>query len=1053
MILAALLTLGIAIFFWTQSRYPALDEKAAMGAATPVAGIAFDMVVELLPNSSLAWELAGNTINWMYTNWKGMTFGVLFGGCMLTLLGLVERRGFDNRFANAALGAAIGTPLGVCVNCAAPIARGLHSAGMRLETTLSALVSSPTLNVIVVSMAFALLPIHMAVVKLVFALGFVLLGVPVMSKLLFAKEASQVRDSEILELQAGEKQSRLLRMMERLRPPPRPESDFDTWLKAARWLVEAFARNLAFIAMVTVPLMILAGVLGAIAITLLPFDSFGAVMFEPSGYLGKLLLLIAVAAVAIFLPVPIAFDVILASILIGLGWPVLYVMTLMVALGSFSIYSYLIVGRAISFRVATSLMAGLAAMAVAAGIVVHYLDYEVQAQADAANIAYLADARLDAPPSPADAGVALASVAAPAIDYVPLQATYSSDGPGQVSAVISPVMTGQAAAAGAPAFARLAGPDIGLSMAPYLNGLEALEPFMMYWAVAAGDLQGDGWSDIAMARPAAEGGLTVFANTGGTFVPLAMDFGPVQQAFVSNLRFVDLDNDGDDDLFVATFQHGTFVFWNDGGKFDFANRAELANGDAGMVGAPGFADLDGDGRQDILAANWSLGTVANNHNPYLLISRDRVFWNEGDGRFTAQELDGIPGESLTSLITDVNGDGLPDLMIGDDVSSADKIYFNRGDRRFELMRGDANLVPYLTKTSMSIDAGDLDNDLDDELYLGQIAFGRRPNDQFTPSVSYCPLGSGVDDDAMTCFMRIAARTDALQMAHPLYSECAELTDPTYRAICAARSVMLRSGYLGQSEHCDDIAAMSPELAGMCRMAAGERYPDAEAEIARQGYPGGLGRRNLLLVRNAEGSFDDRSAEFGMELPGWTWNARMVDLDQDGWQDVFVATGYLAHRSFLPNRYYHNDGGTGFTQLEEEAGLADPYPAATYSLVDYDRDGDLDIIRPSAMSQPIIHRNDAVAGRGLWVRLEDGIGNREGVGARIVITAASGQQQVREVRQSGGFGSGDRPMAHFGLGSQAEVVRIEVRWQDGSRSTIRGSIPAGTEVVIRRSAGA
>ena len=129
LVLAALLTAVIALYFWTQSRYPALDQKAIMGGNTDMSGIAFDQILEFAPKSGIVWEIIVNSANWMYTNWKGMTFGVLFAACALTLFGLIERRGFENPFANAALGAAIGTPLGVCVNCAAPIARGFRASG------------------------------------------------------------------------------------------------------------------------------------------------------------------------------------------------------------------------------------------------------------------------------------------------------------------------------------------------------------------------------------------------------------------------------------------------------------------------------------------------------------------------------------------------------------------------------------------------------------------------------------------------------------------------------------------------------------------------------------------------------------------------------------------------------------------------------------------------------------------------------------------------------------------------------------------------------------
>ncbi|WP_271078520.1 ASPIC/UnbV domain-containing protein [Aurantiacibacter sp. MUD61] len=172
----------LVCIFWKGSRYPALNEKAMMGGDTPLSGLSFDIIFDFFPDSPLYWAFAANVGSWIVTNWKGMTFGVLFGAAILTLLSVIRTRSFKNGFANAALGATIGAPLGVCVNCAAPIALGLHMGRMRLETTLAALIASLTLNVIVVTMSFALLPLHVAATKLLLSLLLILLIAPLLCR-------------------------------------------------------------------------------------------------------------------------------------------------------------------------------------------------------------------------------------------------------------------------------------------------------------------------------------------------------------------------------------------------------------------------------------------------------------------------------------------------------------------------------------------------------------------------------------------------------------------------------------------------------------------------------------------------------------------------------------------------------------------------------------------------------------------------------------------------------------------------------------------------------
>jgi uncharacterized membrane protein YraQ (UPF0718 family) len=1049
LVAAIFLTSLVAIFFWTQSRYPALNEKAAMGGDTNMNGIAFDQVLEWIPNSGLLWDITVNTVNWMYTNWKGMTFGVLFAACALTLLGLIERRGFENRFANAALGAAIGTPLGVCVNCAAPIARGLHSAGMRLETTLSALVASPTLNVIVVSMSFALLPFHMAALKLAGALAFVLLGVPLLTRMIHPRgldDASLTR----MQVEFDDRRGWLSRRLEALRPLPVPASDVDNWPKALVWLGRTFGRNLLFIALVTVPMMVLAGALGAILISVLDFEDFRRIVGVPTSVPTILLAMCFIAAVAIFLPVPIAFDVILAVILVNAGWPMRYVMPLLFALGCYSVYSMMIVGRAISWRMSLAMMGSLAALAVVLGVGANWLDKTVLTARHNDNIAYLANARSFDGVAPRPIAAALDAGAIPAVDYRPVAAQIAHEGPGQVS--VATAMPTEVASKGAKiGFTRLMGPQVGLDLPPEPRGLEVLEPYTFMWGLAAGDTTGDGWVDIVMARGGSVGGLAYYRNIGGRFQQVPLELGPVDRQFVGTVMLADLNADALPDMFVSTYLNGSYVFWNRDGAYSWDDRVELDNGDAGVIAAPGFGDLDNDGDLDILAANWTIGTTANNGNPYLLSSRDRVFWNEG-GTFEAQVLNGVPGESLTSAIEDIDGNGLPDLMIGDDVSTADKIYLNQGNRKFVLAKKSDGIVPYLTNTSMSIDFGDIDNDLVDELYVAQIAWSQWRVDSVRPELSYCMQPEYGIASPEQCFLSLRERNLSATAAHSRYSTCDRISDPSFRLICAARSLTFRASFYGDISDCGLLKGMGGNLEEMCLVAAKPRFRNAEETIEREDYVGGIRQRNILFKRGkGEGKgFVDRTMDFGVDRPGWSWNARFADLDQDGWQDLFVATGMAYHRNTQPNAFYRNRSAQGFVRADEKFGLADPVPSTTYALADYDRDGDVDIVRASAMTQPIIHRNDAPLGRAFWVRLEDAVGNRAGVGARIVVTTDDGTKRVREIRQSGGFASGLHPEAHFGIGKAQKVTKIDVVWRDGSTSSIAGEFAPNSEVVVSRS---
>src|SRR5690242_12392133 len=194
--LASLLVVVIAFYFWSQSRYPQLNDKAMMSGTIQLEDpLSFEAAIQFEPTAPLWQRIGYTTINWIKTNRRGMTFGVLFGAAFLTLMRYLPRRSFRNSFANSALGLALGAPLGVCVNCAAPIAKGMFSSGARVETALSAMVASPTLNIVVVAMAFSILPFYVAMTKLVLSIFIILIGVPLVVRMLPAAQRRLAADA------------------------------------------------------------------------------------------------------------------------------------------------------------------------------------------------------------------------------------------------------------------------------------------------------------------------------------------------------------------------------------------------------------------------------------------------------------------------------------------------------------------------------------------------------------------------------------------------------------------------------------------------------------------------------------------------------------------------------------------------------------------------------------------------------------------------------------------------------------------------------------------
>lgn len=329
-LLAAAIAVAMAVYFWVDSRYPALLKKLHSGKAIHVSGsLSFDALIPVTANMPFWTRVFYTAVDWAWTNRIGMGFGICFGAAMLTLLAYLPRRSFTNAYGNTLLGALMGTPLGVCANCVAPVGQGLLQGGASPATMLATMISSPMLNVVVLVMAFTLLPLPIAIIRL--AAPLVLL---VIVPLLVGKSQSR-REPVVCAIAVG---------------PSR----------TAVAVGKAYLKNLARLALTTLPWMIVAGLLGALMIQLIPAQNL-PLQFSVLGIL-------VVAVLGTFAPVPIAFDVALAWILLSRGVPAPYVATLVCTLGAFSIYPFFLVGRNLSWRVATLVFAAVAAVGVLGGI-------------------------------------------------------------------------------------------------------------------------------------------------------------------------------------------------------------------------------------------------------------------------------------------------------------------------------------------------------------------------------------------------------------------------------------------------------------------------------------------------------------------------------------------------------------------------------------------------------------------------------------------------------------------------------------------------------------
>src|SRR5271157_4351111 len=239
-LIAVALMLGIAGFFWIDSRYPALLRKYHSGTHLKAAGaITFDAAYPVDKSMPLGQRVWRTSLNWLAANKIGMTFGFFFGAAALTFLSTLRYRRTRFPQLNALIGA-----LGVCANCVAPIGRGLYASGMSTESVLAAMFSSPALNVVVLAMAFALFPLPIALLKLATTLLLIFVFAPLVGARYNSAETAVACP---VDLAASE-----------------------TWLQALVTSAKSYAQNFWYIARVGLPLMLLAAGLGALALEIAP---------------------------------------------------------------------------------------------------------------------------------------------------------------------------------------------------------------------------------------------------------------------------------------------------------------------------------------------------------------------------------------------------------------------------------------------------------------------------------------------------------------------------------------------------------------------------------------------------------------------------------------------------------------------------------------------------------------------------------------------------------------------------------------------------------------
>ncbi|MEJ2140364.1 MAG: CRTAC1 family protein, partial [Gammaproteobacteria bacterium] len=276
--------------------------------------------------------------------------------------------------------------------------------------------------------------------------------------------------------------------------------------------------------------------------------------------------------------------------------------------------------------------------------------------------------------------------------------------------------------------------------------------------------------------------------------------------------------------------------------------------------------------------------------------------------------------------------------------------------------------------------------------------------------------------------------------------CSRVPDEVDRQQCVAMQVMMTAQRLRKPELCDAIAESERRTYALCRGFFEQIFPH-DSEMLEQAIPQRMNENILLAWDATTGRFTDETERAGVAFTGWSWNARFADVDNDEWQDIFIVAGswFRATPSgTTANFFFHNEAGRTFSDQTKAFGLQNFMIVSAYTVVDFDRDGDLDFVTNSINGPLWLLRNNSRTGHSIAFELRDEVGNHYGIGTKITIHYGpdGGRHQLRELKASGGYISFDEPLAHFGLGEYTQVERLEISWSTGGKTVIPGPFEAG-----------
>jgi len=479
--------------------------------------------------------------------------------------------------------------------------------------------------------------------------------------------------------------------------------------------------------------------------------------------------------------------------------------------------------------------------------------------------------------------------------------------------------------------------------------------------------------------------------------------------------FIDYDNDGWMDIFIlsgtrlegvpAGTSNRLYRNNRDGTFTDVTEKAGLSA--VGWASAVCVGDYNNDGFEDLFCTYFG---------------QNRLYRNNGDGTFTdvtkeAGLSNAEPRWGAGCSFLDYNRDGHLDLFVSNYVRFSfehapipgqnsncnwkgipvlcgprglpmgqHSLYRNNGDGTFTDVTRQSGIAKAANSYGMTVVAADLDEDGWPDIYVASDS---------TPSLLFMNNHDG-----------------------------------TFREEGVERGVALS----------DDGA----EQAGM-GVGVGDYDLDGHLDLFKTHFADDA---NVLYHNDGSANFDDvtRTSRVGVETRYICWGAGIIDLDNDGYPDLFMVTGSVypevekklaQYANKTPRAVFRNLGEGKFEELTDAAGpgVAAAHCSRGCAFGDFDNDGDVDVLVVNLNEPPSLLRND-LKGKQNWlkVRLEGVKSNRSAIGARVVVHYG-GKSQAQAVLSQSSFYSSNDPRLHFGLGVNTQAD-VEIYWPAGGHEVLK-----------------